>query len=115
MLASITRSAPTGQFTNHADGDRDTRLIFGVPYQAGDRTVIPVAELLDGAGPDGVPRDAAGAGLIQERALGLIEVAGGRADYRPITTYRRSAVMGLIVLAFMAIAVLLRSRVRARP
>ena len=113
MLTSITRSPSADRSTDH-DGDRDSRLIFGVPYEAGDRTMIPVAELLDDAGPDEVPSDAAGGGLIQERALGLIEVAGDRADYRPITTYRLSLIIGAIGLALAALAALVRSRLRAR-
>lgn len=90
----------------------DSRLIFGVPYEAGDRTVIPVAELLDGAGPSDDPTGGAGRGLIQERALGLIEIAADTADYRPITSYRRSAFIGVLVLALMVIAALLRLRAR---
>lgn len=109
MPGLINGDVPAGLSSDQA-GRGDSRLIFGAPYQAGDRTVIPVAELIEGAGPS----DGAARGLIQERSLGLIEIAGDTADYRPITSYRRSAIIGAIVLALVAIAALRQSRIRTR-
>lgn len=113
MSALVNDNVLTGLLPDPSGGG-DSRLIFGVPYEAGDQTVIPVAELLDGAGPGGEPAGGAGRGLIQERALGLIEIAGCTANYRPITRYRRSVIMSVIVLTLVVIAVLLRSRVNTR-
>lgn len=114
MSTAINDSASIG-LTPEPSHCGDGRLIFGVPYEAGERIVIPVAELLDGAGVGDGPDGRSRRELIQERSLGLIEIAGDAADFRPITGYRRSAVIGAVVLALMAIAVLLRSRARSRP
>ncbi len=113
MSASINDKALLGLLPVQSSGS-DIRLIFGVPYENGDQTVIPVAELLDGAGPGDEPAGGTGRGLIQERALGLIEIAGCTANYRPITRYRRSVIITVVALALVVIAALFRSRAKLR-
>ncbi len=113
MSALVNDKALTGRLPVQSGGS-DSRLIFGVPYDNGGQTVIPVAELLDGAGPGDEPAGGSGRGLIQERALGLIEIAGCTANYRPITRYRRSAIITVVALTLVLIAVLFRSRAKMR-
>ncbi len=113
MSTLINDKALTGLLPVQSSGS-DSRLIFGVPYDNGGQTVIPVTELLEGAGPGDEPAGGTGRGLIQERALGLIEIAGCTANYRPITKYRRSIIITVIALALVLIAALLRSRTNAR-
>ncbi len=113
MSTLVNDRARTGLLPVQSGGS-DSRLIFGVPYENGGQTVIPVAELLDGAGPGDEPAGESGRGLIQERALGLIEIAGCTASYRPITRYRRSVIITVVALALVVIAALFRSRAKLR-
>lgn len=113
-MSALVNDSTLVSLSADQSGGGDSRLIFGVPYEAGDRTVIPVAELLDGADLNDGPANGVGQGLIQERALGLIEIAGDTADFWPITRYRRSAIISGIVLALLVAAALLRSRTATR-
>ncbi len=103
--------------------DANVDLVFGKPEQVGDRTLIPVGEVMYGFGmgagmaadeeaegtpqPPDVPMGAGGGGGAKVRPLAYIEIGPERTRIEPIIDEQKVALAGIMLVAWIVMWVMM--------
>jgi uncharacterized spore protein YtfJ len=113
-----TGGDPTGGVLENIRGVRDTlgvRRVFGDPYEVDGCTVIPVANVVGGAGGgggEGSKEGESGTGFgtgfgLQARPVGVYQVRDGEVLWKPAIDVTRLAKGGQVLAAILAVCVTL--------
>lgn len=128
MDVSTTISDLTRSVVERITGSAGSQMVFGPPYEAAGRTVIPVAEVRyafgigagggSGTSPEGQGQGSGGGGGggggVQARPVGFIEVTGDEARFVPIFDYSRIILAAVAATAAIGLASIRNQNRRSR-